>query len=109
MPGWGMPDPHLWRIVAYLRNLPRVAAVAPPSQATDMKGATQAQYVGSTACKSCHEDIYTRWRKTRMANVVRSPKEHPDAIIPDMTQANPLVNFAVSDIAFVYGSKWKKR
>src|SRR5262245_24850813 len=28
-----------------------------------------------------------------MANVVRDPKEHPDAIIPDLAQPNPLVAF----------------
>ena len=27
------------------------------------------------------------WRKTRMANVVRDPKVHPEAIIPDLSQA----------------------
>jgi len=44
-----------------------------------------------------------------MANVVRDPNLHPDAILPDLSKANPLVKFAKSDIAFVYGSKWKQR
>jgi len=44
-----------------------------------------------------------------MANVVRDPKVHPDAIIPDMSKADPLVTFTKDDIAFVYGSKWKQR
>lgn len=44
-----------------------------------------------------------------MANVVRDPREHPDAIIPDLSQPNPLVTFTKDDIAFVYGSKWKQR
>ena len=44
-----------------------------------------------------------------MANVVRDPKVHPDAIIPDLTKRDPLVNFTPNDIAFVYGSKWKQR
>jgi len=44
-----------------------------------------------------------------MANVVRDPKEHPNAIIPDFSQQNPLVRFTKEDIAFVYGSKWKQR
>src|SRR5689334_16857212 len=68
-----------------------------------------AGYVGSAACKACHGEIYQRWSKTRMANVVRDPKEHPDAIIPDLTKADPLVTFGKNDIAFVYGSKWKQR
>jgi predicted CXXCH cytochrome family protein len=44
-----------------------------------------------------------------MANVVRDPKIHPDAIIPDLTHADPLVTFTKDDIAFVYGSRWKQR
>ena len=44
-----------------------------------------------------------------MANVVRDPREHPDAIIPDLSIADPLVHFTKDDIAFVYGSRWKQR
>ena len=45
-----------------------------------------------------------------MANIVRDPKEHPDAIIPDLSKADPaIVKFKREDIAFVYGSKWKQR
>jgi hypothetical protein len=68
-----------------------------------------ATYVGSTACKMCHPAIYERWSKTRMANVVRDPKTHPDAILPDLTKPDPVVKFTKDDIAFVYGSKWKQR
>ena len=68
-----------------------------------------ASYLGSAACKTCHAAIYERWKKTRMANVVRDPKEHPEAIIPDLSKPDPLVTFKKDDIAFVYGSKWKQR
>lgn len=44
-----------------------------------------------------------------MANIVRDPNQHPDAILPDLSKPNPLVKFSKSDIAFVYGSKWKQR
>jgi predicted CXXCH cytochrome family protein len=67
------------------------------------------QYVGSAACGTCHQQIYERWSKTRMANVVRDPKQHPDAIIPDFSKPDPAVKFTVGDIALVYGSKWKQR
>jgi len=66
-------------------------------------------YVGSAACKTCHAAIYARWQKTPMANVVRDPKEHPDAILPDLTKPDPLVKFKKEDIALVYGSIWKQR
>jgi predicted CXXCH cytochrome family protein len=68
-----------------------------------------AQYVGSLVCGACHAATYARWSKTRMANVVRDPREHPDAILPDLTKPDPLVKFTKDDIAFVYGSKWKQR
>jgi predicted CXXCH cytochrome family protein len=44
-----------------------------------------------------------------MANVVLDPKQHPEAIIPDLSKPDPLVKFTKDDIAFVYGSKWKQR
>lgn len=44
-----------------------------------------------------------------MANVIRDPKEHPDAILPDLSKPNPLVTFTKDDIALVYGSRWKQR
>jgi hypothetical protein len=58
-------------------------------------------YVGSAACSACHAPVYERWKNTRMANVVRDPKVHPDAIIPDLRQPDPLVTFTQADIAFV--------
>ena len=71
--------------------------------------AQTASYAGSAACKTCHPATYERWSKTRMANVVRDPKVHPDAIIPDFTKADPALTFTKDAIAFVYGSKWKQR
>jgi predicted CXXCH cytochrome family protein len=67
------------------------------------------RYVGSATCQSCHAAIYDRWKRTRMANVVRDPNQHPEAILPDLTKPDPLITFNKSDIAFVYGSKWKQR
>ena len=43
-----------------------------------------------------------------MANVIRDPREHPDAIIPDLT-TNKIAPFSKDQVAFVYGSKWKQR
>ena len=71
--------------------------------------ARASEYAGSGACRACHAPIYERWTHTRMANVVRDPVEHPDAIIPDLTKPDPVLTFTAHDIAFVYGSKWKQR
>jgi len=85
--------------------LARLALPAGPQAPT----VAAAHYVGSTACRTCHTGIYERWKKTRMANVVRDPKEHPDSILPDLAKSDPLVTFSKDEIAFVYGSKWKQR
>jgi mono/diheme cytochrome c family protein len=110
MPAWGMPDQELWHLVAYLRHLPDVAPMEPQA-ATVPPNAPPASstYVGSAACKDCHQNVYNRWSKTLMANVVRDPKEHPDAIIPDFSKPDPLLTFSKDDIAFTYGSRWKQR
>ena len=70
---------------------------------------TPAHYVGSKACATCHQDQYTRWSHTRMANVVTDPKVHPEVVVADFATPNPLVTFTVKDVAFVYGSVWKQR
>ena len=66
-------------------------------------------YVGSAACQTCHAAVYARWTKTRMANVVVDPKQHPEAVLPDFSKPDPLLTFSIGDVAFVYGSKWKQR
>ena len=43
-----------------------------------------------------------------MANVVRDPRQHPDAIIPDLA-TNNVYKFSKDQVAFVYGSIWKQR
>jgi predicted CXXCH cytochrome family protein len=90
-----------------------VMSQSPPQGATQSTapGVAPASiaYVGSATCRACHPAVYERWSKTRMANVVRDPREHPEAIIPDLTKPDPLVTFKKEDIAFVYGSKWKQR
>jgi predicted CXXCH cytochrome family protein len=65
-------------------------------------------YVGSKSCEHCHESIYARWKRTPMANVVRDPPAHPDAILADFSNPPGFVNFTKAQIAFVYGSIWKQ-
>ena len=67
-----------------------------------------ARYVGSRACQSCHTQIYRRWQKTPMANVVHNPREYPDAILPDL-DTNTVKKFTREDVGLVYGSIWKQR
>jgi predicted CXXCH cytochrome family protein len=110
MPAWDLPDRQIWQLVTYLRHLPEVAPMQPEATATPASlPPDHGHYVGSAACKGCHEEVYARWSKTRMANVVRDPREHPDAIIPDLSKPNPVFAFTKDDVALVYGSRWKQR
>jgi predicted CXXCH cytochrome family protein len=78
---------------------------APQTAASSVEPA----YVGSQSCRRCHAPTYERWSKTRMANVVRDPRQHPEAVLPDFSKADPLLTFKLDDVAFAYGSKWKQR
>jgi predicted CXXCH cytochrome family protein len=108
MPAWNLPDRQTWQLVSYIRHLPDVAPMT-PGNAAAAAVPDHGRYVGSIACKGCHEEVYARWSKTRMANVVRDPREHPEVIIPDFSKPDPLLTFTKDDIAFVYGSRWKQR
>jgi predicted CXXCH cytochrome family protein len=107
MPGWQLTDTETWQVVAYVRQLPKVAGSPAVSTRTASPGS--AHYVGSTSCRTCHQSVYDRWKTTLMANVVQNPKEHPEAIIPDFTVHDALLTFTKEDVAFTYGSKWKQR
>ncbi len=86
-----------------------MACLLAPSAAYAQAPARTPAFVGSAQCRVCHTAVYDRWKNTRMANVIRDPKEHPEAIIPDLSQPNPVVTFTKDQIAWVYGSKWKQR
>ena len=69
----------------------------------------KAHFVGSESCRRCHHKVYNGWKQTRMANVVRDPEQHPDAVLGDFTHPDPVRTFELKDVAFVYGSRWKQR
>jgi predicted CXXCH cytochrome family protein len=112
----GMPalgTPHVgednntaWKIVLFVRA---ISQLTPQQKAEQVATASSARYVGSAACQKCHAQIYERWKKTPMANVVRDPKEHPDAITPNLATNNVSQKFTKDQIALVYGSVWKQR
>jgi predicted CXXCH cytochrome family protein len=109
MPAWGNPhdlqDDESWKLVLLIRDLRQLTREERTEQT---KTQESAHYQGSQACQKCHAEIYERWKKTPMANVVRDPREQPDAIIPDLSK-NPLAKFTKEHVAFVYGSLWKQR
>ena len=103
-----LTDQQIWSIVLYLRHLTPATGLA-PAQASLARPSHVAKYVGSGSCERCHSEIYRRWKNTPMANVVRDPRDHPEAIIPDLMKPDPLVKFTKDDVALVYGSLWKQR
>jgi predicted CXXCH cytochrome family protein len=109
MPAWGNPpeeqDEISWKLVLFIRDLRRPTKAEVTQQ---QEAAASAHYVGSLACQKCHAELYARWKKTPMANVIRDPREHPDAIIPDLA-TNTIARFSKDQVAFVYGSVWKQR
>src|SRR5580692_10526160 len=86
MPGWARPHDEQsddsWKLVVYIRSLKGLTS---EEQSQQFSTIDAARYVGSAQCAKCHREIYEQWRKTPMANVVRDPREHPEAIIPDLT------------------------
>jgi predicted CXXCH cytochrome family protein len=94
-----------WALVSYVRSL---RSATEQEAKLERTVAGSARYVGSQSCERCHASIYARWKKTPMANVVRDPREHPDAIIPDL-KTNDVAKFTADQVALVYGSIWKQR
>jgi predicted CXXCH cytochrome family protein len=109
MPGWAKPhdeqDDDSWKLVLYIRDLRQLTRQERTEQSAT---AGSAHYVGSGACQKCHAQIFGHWQITPMANVVRDPREHPDAIIPDLA-TDTVAKFTKEDVALVYGSLWKQR
>jgi len=66
-------------------------------------------FVGSEACRDCHEATYDRWSQTLMANILVDVEVRPEVIVGDFATPNELVTFDRSDVDFTYGSKWKQR
>src|ERR1700737_3396119 len=66
---------------------------------------TTTAFVGSRACRDCHQAVYDRWQTTLMANVVQDPKQHPKAIVADFATPNPLVTFKPGDGDFTSAGK----
>ncbi|MGH9741870.1 MAG: cytochrome c3 family protein [Candidatus Acidiferrum sp.] len=109
MPAWGNPhqaqNDGTWKLVVFVRSL---RALTSSEQAQQAQITVFAHYVGSRACQKCHAQIYEHWQKTPMANIVRDPRQHPNAIIPNLS-TNNVYKFSKDQVAFVYGSIWKQR
>ena len=109
MPAWDNPhqvqNGDIWKLVLYIRSL---RPGTHQEQTEQSQSLASAHYVGSQTCEKCHAQIYQRWEKTPMANVVRDPRQHPEAIFPNLS-TNTVSKFSKDQVALVYGSLWKQR
>lgn len=64
------------------------------------------QYVGSAACKGCHGALYSEWRKTPHARMVRDPKRDPSCLAADFDKGAP---FSRDRVTYTLGSHWMQR
>jgi len=94
-----------WELVHFVRGL---MGLTQKLQMQEGAKLASAHYTGSRSCEKCHQEIFARWKKTPMANVVRDPREYPEAIIPDLA-SNKVGKFTKDQVAFAYGSLWKQR
>jgi mono/diheme cytochrome c family protein len=87
-PAWGSAHRHSgsdsWELVLFIRSLRPITQREAYQQSNLAATVHYVGYVGSQACEKCHQEIYARWKKTPMANVVRDPRAYPHAIIPDL-------------------------
>ena len=69
----------------YVATLPAPEVGALPQRPRAPIGPA-AQYAGSTACRSCHADIYAQWSQTGMAKMFQPYR--PDNVIGDFIHGN---------------------
>lgn len=98
---------NLWLIFTFVLAALRCSASS--SSVEQAQSRDRATYVGSQRCEKCHAIAYAGWKQTRMANVVRDPNMHPEAVIGDFEHPDPVRTFSLDQVAFVYGSRYKQR
>jgi hypothetical protein len=68
---------------------------------------TNADYIGSKRCASCHQIQYKGWVKTFHSTVIQDAKKDPSVILADMS--TPGLPFKKEDIHFTIGGHWDQR
>ena len=99
MPAWSNPheeqDEESWKLVLVIRDLRQLTPEEKTQQASTANVRALRRLAG---LREMPPQVYERWKKTPMANVVRDPREHPEAILPDLS-TNTLVKFTKEQIA----------
>ena len=97
------------RSMAHFLMVAAVSIFATAHWAISQTSSQATHFVGSEACKNCHAQQFDGWKQTRMANVVRDPRLHPEAVLGDFADLSTVRTFSLDDVAFVYGSRYKQR
>ena len=100
--------PFVVRSLAAAAALTAIASCGNTST-REATGSEQKGFVGSRTCETCHQDVYDRWQRTLMANILQDVRERPEAVLGDFSKADPLLTFSRDDVTHTYGSKWKQR
>ena len=66
-------------------------------------------YVGSVACKDCHDRVYGTWQQTLHARAVEDVSKNPHAIQGDWTLPFEHRKFEKKDVKITHGVQWKQR
>jgi predicted CXXCH cytochrome family protein len=66
-------------------------------------------YVGSVACKDCHDRVYGTWQQTLHARAVEDVSKNAHAIQGDWTLPFEHRKFEKKDVKITHGVQWKQR
>ena len=66
-------------------------------------------FIGSEACKKCHERTYLEWRTSLHSRMMRDAKADPFANIGDFETPSDVRTFTKEDVDYVLGSQWKQQ
>lgn len=73
------------------------------------KDRTDATFVGSETCKTCHERTYLNWRTSLHSRMMRDTRLEPAANIGDFETASDVRTFTQDKVAYTLGSQWKQQ
>ncbi len=68
-----------------------------------------ADYVGSAKCGECHEGAYRGWSGSNHSKMIQDVAAHPDAIVGDFVSLPEEADFALEEVVYTIGGKFKQR
>jgi hypothetical protein len=70
---------------------------------------TGATFVGSEACKKCHERTFLEWKTSLHSRMMQNAKAYPEANIGDFEIASDIRKFDKKEVGYTLGSQWKQQ